>query len=221
MTIFTFSSTRRVLASWMLTLVVLLSAATLLAWGLSSMEPSRASMHTTRGQAHNRKSLHSVLQANFDVATQGMKPGPSGIVSVPDDNSAGLICSPATLDRKSSFHLVLPAEPTARKGVLAALTPDGSLRIIYESYGFDNNDTEDLVVPSKAIDWESVRSRNEFTIDVNKFDAFREDKYVSEPLFQQPGIYQFALLNSTDRLLLDANGAALWVIAGCVVRYQP
>ena len=100
------------------------------------------------------------------------------------------------------------------------MTPDGSLRIIYISYGIDT-DPEDLIIPSRAIDWESVRSRNDFAIDVNKFDALRQGKNAPELLFQQAGVYQFALLNGIDRELLAMNGAAFWVIAGCAVQWQP
>jgi hypothetical protein len=217
----TSSSTKRIAPVWLiLALVVLATAAVVLACCISFADRGRPSVQIAVGQTQNRNSLHSTLQTNFDLATQGMSAGRNSIVAMPRDNSAGLICSPAILDRRSIFRMILPAHAPDRKGVLAALTPDGSLRIIYESYGIDT-DPEDLIIPSRAIDWQSVRSRNDFAIDVNKFDALRPDKVVPELLFQQPGIYQFALLNGSDRGLLAINEAAFWVIAGCVVRYQP
>lgn len=203
----------------MLALTISLSGATLAACGVTPTDQDSASAHMTAGEKKNRQSLRSALQANFDLATQGKKPGPSGNLTMPHDNSAGLICSPATLDRRSTFRLVLPVVPVDRKGVLAALTPDGSLLTIYTSYSIDT-DPEDLIIPSRSIDWESARVRNDFVVDVKTFDALRESKDASEPLFQQPGIYQFALLNG-DRELLENDGAALWVVAGCVVHYQP
>lgn len=203
----------------MLALTILLPGATLAACGVKSTDQDSTSAQLAASQKQNRQSLRSALQANFDLATRGMKPGPSNTLMIPRDNSAGLVCNPATLDRKSTFRLVLPAVPADRKGVLAVLTPDGSLLTIYTSYSIDT-DPEDLIIPSRSIDWELVRVRNDFVVDVKTFDALREDKEASELLFKEPGIYQFALLNG-DRELLENDGAALWVVAGCVVRYQP
>ncbi len=139
---------------------------------------------------------------------------------MPPDNSTGLICSPETLGRASTFRMVLPAHPMDRRGVLAALLPDGSLRIIYVSFGADT-DIEDLNVPYSSIDWQNVRNRNQFSIGVRDFKVIDPNGDGSTYLFREPGIYQFALLNSADRDLLDAKGAAFWVFGGCVVRYQP
>lgn len=172
----------------------------------------------TLQQPHN--ALRATLQSNFDLATRSEDPPRSGITAMPRDNGAGLICSPDTLGPASTFRMVLPAHPRDRRGVLAALPPDGNLRIIYVSYGADT-DIEDLNVPYSSIDWQIVQTRNQFSVGVKDFKVIDPNSDGLAYLFREPGIYQFALLNSVNRDLLDAKGAAFWVIAGCVVRYQP
>lgn len=221
----------------MLALAVLLTAATVLTWIAASADHAQPAAEETEGAAaiedaaaaarvaatldRSGKDLLSTLHVNFDLATRGADPRKSRMMDLPRDNSAGLVCNPADLDPDTStFRIVLPAAPADRKGVLAALTPDGSLRIIYISYGIDT-DPEDLIIPSRSIDWERVRTRNDFVADAGEFEALHPDKDRPEPLFRQAGVYQFALVNGIDRELLEVNGAAFWVKAGCVVRWQP
>lgn len=220
MTIFTSNFARHLAPFWPILAAIVLLFGALLLWIVPSNDQRLPLVRTVRATDQGETTLRSVLQANFDLASRGGHPRKSRMKNIPRNNSAGLLCSPATLDRnRSAFHIVLPAAPTDRKGILAALAPDGSLRIIYISYGLDT-DPEDLIIPSRSIDWERVRTRNQFVVEAREFEALRPGENRPEPLFRQSGIYQFALLNG-DRELLKINRAPFWVVAGCVVRWQP
>ena len=165
--------------------------------------------------------LRATLQKNFDLATQGASKADSRIAQMPSENSAGLACTPAQINHGAPiFRLDLPPRSIDRKGALAAISPDGSLHIIYISYGEDT-DPEDLIIPSKSLDWESAKERGSFFVDARSFDALVGDAKVSKPLFRKEGIYQFALLNSDARDLLELGKMPFWVIAGCVVEWTP
>ena len=165
--------------------------------------------------------LRANLQRNFDSATKGGPKANSRMEKMPSANSAGLICSPARIERNApTFQLVLPPRSVDREGTLAAIAPDGSLHIIYNSYDDDEN-SEDLVIPSRSVSWQSARERNSFLVDVRSFDAIAGYDKAPELLFREKGIYQFALMNSDARDLLDENQRPFWVIAGCVVHWEP
>ncbi len=164
--------------------------------------------------------LLSTLQKNFDQATRGGPAFQNRMAKMPDNTSAGLICSPARLSKDSpNFRVVLPPRSEDRKGALAVIVPDGSMRIIYTSYGVDT-DAEDLIIPSKAIAWESARHRNSFDVNALSFDALVPNESKPKPLFREKGIYQFALMNSIARDLLDFDKHPFWVIGGCVIHWQ-
>lgn len=240
MTTFTFSFDKRIVRGRSISAVVVLIVVALMltaimasadrrppateqiaaAWRAAADRDAAAAARVAEGLNRSERDLLSTLHVNFDLATRGATPHKSRLVAMPRHNSAGLVCNPAVLDRKSTFRIVLPTRRIDREGVLAALTPEGNLRIIYQSYGSDV-ESVDLIIPSNAITWQGARSHYEFAIDVAKFDALREGKDVSEPLFQQSGVYQIALLNGTDREWMADGDAPFWVIAGCVVRWQP
>jgi hypothetical protein len=143
------------------------------------------------------------------------------MASMPRITSAGIECSPANISHQAShFHIVLSPRETDRKGVFAAIAPDGGMSIVYISYGIDT-DPEDLLLPSRAIAWESARNRNRFEVDAKQFDALASGTDKPRLLFRQAGVYQFALLNSHDRELLQVNREPFRVKAGCVVNWQP
>jgi hypothetical protein len=168
-----------------------------------------------------QSALRATLQKNFDLATKGGPKADSRMAQMPSGNSAGLDCTPARLDRNAhTFQLVLPPRSVDREGTLAAIAPDGSLHIIYISYNGDT-DPEDLVIPSKSLDWKLAKERGSFMIDARSFDALLPHKDVSKPLFREEGVYQLALMNSAARDLLASDNSPFWVIAGCVVRWSP
>ena len=165
--------------------------------------------------------LLAELQRNFDLATRGASDVQTQMIAVPRQNSAGIECNPARISRAASnFRIVLPNRAAERKGAFAVIVPDGSLRIVYFAYGGDVG-TEDIIIPSKIIDWESARTRNIFDVDAKQFDSLRPGKEVPEHLFGNAGIYQFAVVNAVDRSLLAVNKTAFRVVAGCVVEWHP
>ena len=150
----------------------------------------------------------------------GANPQQSKMTIKPKGNAAGIACDPATLAGNTArFRMVLPRSFADRNTALTALAPDGRLWIVYLSYGPDT-DPEDLIIPSRSIDWERARTRNDFVVNVSAFEALRYNESVPELLFKQAGVYQFALINEVDRELLD-DGTPFRVIAGCVVHWSP
>lgn len=165
--------------------------------------------------------LRATLQKNFDLATQGASKTDSRMARLPSENSAGLVCTPARINRSAPiFRLDLPPRSADRAGTLAAIAPDGSLHVIYISYG-DDTDPEDLIIPSKSLDWDSAKEHGSFSVDARSFDALVGNATNSRPLFREKGIYQFALMNSDARELLEIDKMPFWVIAGCVVEWAP
>lgn len=161
------------------------------------------------------------LQQNFDRATRGAGGASTRMVAVPRENSAGIGCSPARLTRTASnFRIALPSRYVDRKGTLAVIVPDGSLRIVYFAYSGEVS-TEEIIIPSRTIDWEIARTRNVFNVDARQFDALEPAEVIPEPLFRETGVYQFAVVNAVDRSLLAVNETPFKVIAGCVVQWNP
>lgn len=195
----------------------IIAAIAALVW-ISARQARVADEAATRAE---KAALLAQLQTHFDLATQDVDPKWSRMETMPHAHSAGMDCAPARLTAKSTtFQIILPKHQTNRKGVLAVIDPDGDLKILYISYSIDT-DPEDLIIPSRAIDWEMARSRNDFTVDARSLDALMVGAERSTRLFLQPGIYQFGLLNSIDRELLKISGDKLRVKAGCVIDWQP
>ena len=186
-----------------------------------AVEEAAAAAQIAASLSRNGRELLSALYINFDLATREAGPRKSRMTAMPEDNSAGIACNPASLDRHTAaLHIVLPANFAARNTALAALTPDGNLRIVYIAYGPDF-ESIDLLIPSRSIDWERARTRRDFVVEVDKFEALRPNQDAPERLFRQAGIYQFALINATNRENLATNGGIFQIMAGCVVHYQP
>ncbi|MGE3693292.1 MAG: hypothetical protein AB7F98_18095 [Novosphingobium sp.] len=171
--------------------------------------------------ARRPATLLETLQANFDRAARGERAASSRMIEMPRNPSAGLVCYPAQLDGSASrFEVILPQHIADRFGTLAVIAPNGKLRYVYISYGIDT-DPEDLIIPSSSIDWERARVRHIFDVDAKLFDALVPDASAPELLFRETGVYQFALLNTNDRSLLEFNRPPFRVKAGCVVHWQP
>jgi hypothetical protein len=189
----------------------------------TSGESSSAAGPAVLASQTDRKSsmLLATMQKNFDQATRGGSVSQNRMTKMPSETAAGLICTPSRLSKNApSFRIVLPPRSEDREGALAVIAPNGSMRLIYTSYGIDT-DPEDLVIPSKSIDWERARDRNSFDVSALSFDALIPDESKSKRLFREKGVYQFALLNSVARDLLELEKRPFWVIGGCVVHWQP
>ena len=140
---------------------------------------------------------------------------------MPASNSAGIVCSPASIDTlRPSLQIVLPPRKAERDGVLAAIVPDGSLRIIYIAYGSDV-ETADIIIPSDAIDWESAKKFNVFDVDGRSFDALVPDAIAPSPLFQPAGVYQLALMDGFPYEIPTRDKKRFRIKAGCVVHWSP
>lgn len=143
------------------------------------------------------------------------------MAELPAENSAGIACNPARLNMaKPSFRIALPSRPEDRDAVLAAIVPDGSLRIIYIPYG-DEVESFDIITPSKALDWPSAQRHNVFDVDVRSFDALVPDANAPSQLFGEGGIYQFALVDGIPYEIPTRDSKSFQVTAGCVVQWSP
>ncbi|MEO6717455.1 MAG: hypothetical protein ABIM50_09445 [Novosphingobium sp.] len=165
--------------------------------------------------------LLATLQRNFALATQGIDGAATRMPTLPDKTNAGIVCLPSRLTANASqFQIILPVRKADRMGTLAVILPDGTMRIIYVGYGAGVN-TEDIVIPSETIDWESAKNGSSFAVDARTFNALIPNENEPELLFHEAGIYQFALLNAADRELLEMNHDQFRVKSGCVVEWQP
>ena len=186
--------------------------------GVGNRQLSLVGLKSNRSDAN---ALRDTLQRNFDLATLGAPKEQSRMAKMPYGNLAGLICSPSQLDRnRPTFQIELPPLRQDRDGFLAAIAPDGSLHEIYSGY-VDDTDPEDLIIPSIALNWEDAKKNSKFMIDARTFDALAPNQTVSKRLFLDEGIYQFALMNANARGRPDMGDKPFWVIAGCVVSWQP
>ena len=228
MTTFTFSFGRSspnpgVLAIALIGAVLLACLAACSDWPKSDDQPQvRVELrHKSSSEDVASATLLADLQRNFDWATRGASGAKTSMVALPHDNFSGIGCRPARLSpTASNFRIVLPSRYVDRKGTFAVIVPDGSLRIVYFAYSGEVS-TEEIIIPSKTIDWEIARTRNVFDVDARQFDALRPEENVSERLFREAGVYQFAVVNAVDRSLLAVNKTPFKVKAGCVVEWNP
>ncbi|MET3723019.1 hypothetical protein [Sphingomonas trueperi] len=171
-----------------------------------------------------RQSTNAATRYNSDLdkAVAGAKkmPFPTGVAGI-----GGMDCSPATLrgtdPASRAFTLTLPADASARRHVIAVVTPERGLLGIYAPYDADAVEAGDLLIPSQAISWAKARTQNRFAVDTDDLDGLRPGATKPEALFLEPGRYRFALINGMDAALLKANGTSVKVIAACSVDWAP
>nr|WP_315382293.1 hypothetical protein [uncultured Sphingomonas sp.] len=189
-------------------------------------EPQRQSQAQTNAAvnaaASPSASPAALYAADLAQAVAGAKkaPFPAGVTGI-----GGMDCSPATLvgttPATRAFTLTLPADASARRHVLAAVTPERGLLEIYSPYEADAAEAGDLLIPSQAISWAKARTQNRFAVSTDDLDGLRPGGARPEALFVEPGRYRFALINGMDAALLKTNGTAVKVIAACSVDWAP
>lgn len=180
-----------------------------------------AAARTAPGTTDGTAALLSRLQRNFDRATRGERGAAVAMAAVPDPAGAGMTCTPARLSPdRPDLSIDLPTDLAARRNVLAVITPERGLQVIYEPYS-DAVEAGDLVIPDHNLSWERARANSHFAVRTDALDAVRPGGDEPFGVFLEPGVYQFALINGTDRALLDANRTAFRVVAGCTVAWTP
>jgi hypothetical protein len=165
--------------------------------------------------------LLSRLQTNFNHSTRAANKIGNTMAHRPTQMSAGIECTPSLIRKiDQKLVIVMPKQAYKREGVFAVITPSGEMWEIYSSY---NGEVEaiDLIVPSRTIDWYLASTRNRFSSVVDKFEALRPGHVKGQPLFRQPGVYQFGLMNGSDREHLEMLKTDFRVKAGCVVEFRP
>lgn len=152
----------------------------------------------------------AVLDKGALSATENRMPRVPGV---------GMTCSPARLtSAKAELTITLPQAVAARQHAFAVVTPTGQLYEIYSPYA---NDVEqaDIIIPSETISWQMARTRNIFTFSAADLMATRLGKNVPTQVFQEAGIYKFALVSSIQKDLIAVSDTPgqVRVFAGCLI----
>lgn len=164
-------------------------------------------------------SVETILAESFEKAVLdkgGTLPNEN---RMPGSNSAGMTCSPARLTSgKAQLTITLPQAPAARQHAFAVITPTGQLYEIYSPYTRDVEQA-DIIIPSDIISWQKARSRNIFTFAAADLMATGLGKTVPTQVFQEAGLYKFALVSSIQKDLIAVSDTPgqVKVFAGCLV----
>jgi hypothetical protein len=164
-------------------------------------------------------STQAILSASFEKAVLGRDRASATENRMPSVTGVGMTCSPARLTpAKSELTITLPQAAAARQHAFAVITPAGQLYEIYSPYA---NDVEqaDIIIPSATISWRKARTRNVFTFAAADLMASGLGKTVPTQVFQEPGIYKFALVSSIQRDLIAVSDTPgqVTVFAGCLI----
>jgi hypothetical protein len=166
-------------------------------------------------------SVQTILSTSFGKAVLD-KGAPSATENrMPNVNSAGMTCSPARLKSgKAQLTITLPQAPAARQHAFAVITPTGQLYEIYSPY---TNDVEqaDIIIPSEIISWQKAQTRNIFTFAAADLMATGLGKTAPAQVFQEAGLYKFALVSSIQKDLIAVSDTPgqVRVFAGCLVEW--
>jgi hypothetical protein len=172
-------------------------------------------------KTHSVPSVETILSASFEKAVLDKGAPSANERRMPDSNSIGMTCSPARLTSgKAQLTITLPQAPAARQHAFAVITPTGQLYEIYSPYTRDVEQA-DIIIPSDIISWQKARSRNIFTFAAADLMATGLGKTVPTQVFQEAGLYKFALVSSIqkDLIAVSETPGQVRVFAGCLVEW--
>jgi hypothetical protein len=164
-------------------------------------------------------SVETILSASFEKAVLDKDAPGATEKRMPDSNSVGMTCSPARLTSgKAQLTITLPQAPAARQHAFAVITPTGQLYEIYSPYT-DDVEQGDIIIPSDIISWQEARTRNIFTFAAADLIATGLGKTAPAQVFQEAGLYKFALVSSVQKDLIAVSDTPgqVTVFAGCLV----
>lgn len=164
-------------------------------------------------------SAPTILLASFEKAVLGKDSVSATEKRMPNVTSFGMTCAPDRLTTgKAELTITLPQAAAARRHAFAVITPTGRLYEIYSPY---SNDVEqaDIIIPSDLISWQKARDRNKFTFAAADLLATEPGKNVPTQIFQEAGIYKFALVSSIQKDLIAVSDTPgqIKVFAGCLI----
>lgn len=164
-------------------------------------------------------SAQTILSASFEKALLDKDDASVTENRMPRVTGIGMVCSPARLTpAKSKLTITLPQAVAARRHAFAVITPKGQLYEIYSPY---ENDVEqaDIIIPSQTISWQQARTRNSFTFAAADLMATGIGKTLPTQVFQEAGIYKFALVSSIQKDLIAVSDAPgqVKIFAGCLI----
>jgi hypothetical protein len=166
-------------------------------------------------------SVRAILSASFEKAVLDKGAPEATEKRMPDTNSIGMTCTPARLTSgKTQLTITLPQALAARQHAFAVITPTGQLYEIYSPYTRDVEQA-DIIIPSDIMSWQKARSRNIFTFAAADLMATGLGKTVPTQVFQEAGLYKFALVSAIQKDLIAVSDTPgqVKVFAGCLIEW--
>jgi hypothetical protein len=163
--------------------------------------------------------VQAILSASFEKAVLGK----DGIVAtekrLPGVTGFAMKCDPSRIaSAKTALTITLPKASAERRHAFAVITPTGRLYELYAPYT-DEVEQSDIIIPSDIISWQKARDRNIFTFAAADLFAVEPKKNVPTQVFQEAGIYKFALVSSIQKDLIAVSDTPgqVKVFAGCLI----
>lgn len=164
--------------------------------------------------------LKSIFMANFTNAIMGRDRKMTALDGS-GSRAFGMRCTPNYVSNSmQDFDIELPADKSDRAHVFTVLTPGGRLYELYTPYGEDV-ESEDIVIPSQAISWAIASQQSKLSLKVDDISGIEIGKDQPFGIFIEEGDYQFALVSSVQKDLIETNRTEppVTVYAGCVINF--
>ena len=192
-----------------------LSAALLaVATSACAAPPPKASAATARAT-----SVQAILSASFEKAVLGKEAAAATEKRLPRITNFGMTCTPSRIaSGKVKLTITLPQALAARRHTFAVITPAGQLYELYSPYS-DDVEVADIIIPSEIISWQKARAGIVFSFAAADLMATAPRQNVPTQVFQEAGLYKFALVSSIQKDLIavsDTRGQVK-IFAGCLI----
>ena len=192
-----------------------LSAALLaVATSACAAPPPKASAATGRAT-----SAQAILSASFEKAVLGNEGAAANEKHLPRITNFGMTCTPSRIaSGKAKLTITLPQALSARRHVFAVITPAGQLYELYSPYP-DDVEAGDIIIPSETISWQKARTRAVFSFAAADLMASAPKQNVPTQVFQEAGLYKFAVVSSIQKELIAVSDTPgqVKIFAGCLI----
>lgn len=165
------------------------------------------------------RSAQAILSASFEKAVLGKEAAAATEKRLPRITSFGMKCTPSRIaSGKVKLTIALPQAPAARRHAFAVITPAGQLYELYSPYS-DDVEVGDIIIPSEIISWQKARTRAVFSFAAADLMASAPKQNVPIQVFQEAGLYKFALVSSIQKDLIAVSDTPgqVKIFAGCVI----
>ncbi len=179
--------------------------------------PPKANAATTRAT-----SVKAILSASFEKTVLGKEGAAATEKSLPRITSFGMSCTPSRITSgKAKLTIALPQALAARRHAFAVITPAGQLYELYSPYS-DDVEAADIIIPSEIISWQKARKSAVFSFAASDLMATAPKQNVPTQVFQEAGLYKFALVSSIQKDLIAVSDTPgqVKVFAGCLIDWM-